>query len=395
MISTSENLPPEKAVIVEPKTVQNTLKEEATTQIQITDKFLETERAACATLEKRLKNLAERATSRNLFFETSSFFEKQKTSLQSPVKTKSLFHHHPHHSKIAPLDIKFTSPSLVSAANDKENTSGDMSTSHVINKDEKRNQTVLQNKHSRDMNIEGSIDSSVNDAELLSEIERINEIAETVLELENIKKKKNQKIEKIEKSEKIENDDKSVEKEYKKESLEIGSERDLLSPTVPNKKSSKISQQSPFNVEEDDVEHVLGLIESLESRNQFLTNKLGYKNAEYTDLQSRLKESEDLLHEANQKHEKWKYKDTDIANLKAINLQLVGKVKEQTIELESVPLGLHQMQREIKEYSIIISVTFRVSVMVRVSFGVSVRVRVKVRVRVRLQSKLSQIQREI
>lgn len=61
----------------------------------ITDKFLATERAACASLEMRLRNLAEKAASRAAFTETpkATHWHRIVSLSKSPprIKCKSLF----------------------------------------------------------------------------------------------------------------------------------------------------------------------------------------------------------------------------------------------------------------------------------------------------------------
>lgn len=61
----------------------------------------------------------------------------------------------------------------------------------------------------------------------------------------------------------------------------------------PKKDSSKL--KSHFSLEEEDIERVLGLIESLEARNTFLSKNLLSRDAEFKDARTRLEELEDVL----------------------------------------------------------------------------------------------------
>ena len=69
----------------------------------------------------------------------------------------------------------------------------------------------------------------------------------------------------------------------------------LRSPKKSDTKKDSIKLKSHFSLEEEDIERVLGLIESLEARNTYLSKNLVSRDAEFKDARTRLEELEDVL----------------------------------------------------------------------------------------------------
>jgi hypothetical protein len=120
----------------------------------------------------------------------------------------------------------------------------------------------------------------------------------------------------------------------------------LRSPKKSDGRNASTSGKSPFSLEEEDIERVLGLIESLEARNTFLSQNLQFRDAEYKETRTRLEELEDVLTVANEKENT--YGDCEAktsGNVSSFNDQL----KAREIELEAAYWRLSEMQRDFDE----------------------------------------------
>ena len=231
-------------------------KRPTSTSINITDKFLASERAACATLETRLRNLAERAASRKVFSEKPNVSRNRNEGAVSPMvmRMKSL-----------------AQSGLHLMNNEKENSL------QVNDKDigSRKSEESSEVKSLRDGRFRAAAPFS--DISLESNIDSVNGTKK-----ENANKQSNH--------------------------LKEGDNRRNIPKSIPMTSQGKhdVRSKSPFSLEEEDIERVLGLIESLESRNIFLAQNLDFRDAEYKETRTRLEELEDVLTVAhdNEKNEK-------------------------------------------------------------------------------------------
>jgi hypothetical protein len=213
----------------------------------LSDKFLATERAACASLETRLRNLAEKAASRSTF----------------QVKEKQLQWR--------------SDGSIPSSTLTKE---GQIMGSAV------RNRTIhcLKTSSSQHSGEFQSSDSSKHACAGFTDISSLL-CAGDENEPRVINGAKNSKT--------ASNAVKRVDSAPKSEAEKMGIF--LRSPKKSDTLKDTYKQKSQFSLEEEDIERVLGLIESLEARNTFLSKNLVSREAEFKDARTRLEELEDVL----------------------------------------------------------------------------------------------------
>lgn len=110
----------------------------------------------------------------------------------------------------------------------------------------------------------------------------------------------------------------------------------LRSPKKSDGKYLASSGKPPFSLEEEDIERVLGLIESLEARNTFLSQNLQFRDAEYQETRNRLEELEDVLTVVTKD-------DVPDSTLHASSIE---QLKAREIELEAAYWRLAEMQKE-------------------------------------------------
>ena len=110
----------------------------------------------------------------------------------------------------------------------------------------------------------------------------------------------------------------------------------LRSPKKSDGKNLASSGKPPFSLEEEDIERVLGLIESLEARNTFLSQNLQSRNAEYKETRNRLEELEDVLTVVSK----------DDAQNNTLQASSSEQLKAREIELEAAYWRLAEMQKE-------------------------------------------------
>ena len=210
--------------------------------MNITDKFLAAERAACATLETRLTNLAERAAARNNFNDKSRPSNYSNDSGSSPAPNGV--------SKGRP-SLFLSTPKLYSSVENKENNNLNM-------------REISERKFGGVAFSEISLES------------RSDDVGQVGGGFRNCS--------------------------YDSKSEIDGTSKDSI-PNFSRTPEGKLEfrPKSPFSLEEEDIERVLGLIESLEARNIFLSQNLSFRDAEYKETRSRLEELEDVLTVANEK----------------------------------------------------------------------------------------------
>jgi hypothetical protein len=213
----------------------------------LSDKFLATERAACASLETRLRNLAEKAASRSTF----------------QVKEKQLQWR--------------SDGSIPSSTSAKEG--------QIIGSAVKNRTSHCQKTSSSQLSREfQSADSSKHACAGFTDISSVL-CAGDENEPRVINGAGNSKT--------ASNVGKRVDNAPKSEAEKMGIF--LRSPKKSDTLKDTNKQKSQFSLEEEDIERVLGLIESLEARNTFLSKNLVSRDAEFKDARTRLEELEDVL----------------------------------------------------------------------------------------------------
>lgn len=116
----------------------------------------------------------------------------------------------------------------------------------------------------------------------------------------------------------------------------------LRSPKKSDGRNLTSSGKSPFSLEEEDIERVLGLIESLEARNTFLSQNLQFRDAEYKETRNRLEELEDVLTVVSKSDKS----QSDVAPNNMPNASGNEQLKAREIELEAAYWRLSEMQKE-------------------------------------------------
>ena len=246
--------------------------------MNITDKFLAAERAACATLETRLTNLAERAAARSSYSDKSRPSNHPNDSQSSPAPNGA--------SKGRP-SLFLSNPKLYSSVANKENNG------RIIRE-------ITERKFGGVAFSEISLESHTDDVSKVGSGFR-NGSHDSQSEIDGISK-------------------------------------DSI-PNFPRTPEGKLEfrPKSPFSLEEEDIERVLGLIESLEARNVFLSQNLSFRDAEYKETRTRLEELEDVLTIAN---------DKDRSSNVIDNSTEDSLLKERLRHMEAKLIELHQKLSE-------------------------------------------------
>lgn len=219
----------------------------AQNMFMLSDKFLATERAACASLETRLRNLAEKAASRSTFHVKEKQFQWcSDGSIPSSTLTKD-------------------GQIMGSAAKN--------GTSHCLKTSSSQHSGEFQSADSSKPACAGFTDiSSLLCAGDENEPRVINGAGNSKTASNVVKR---------------------VDSAPKSEAEKMGIF--LRSPKKSDTLKDTNKQKSQFSLEEEDIERVLGLIESLEARNSFLSKNLVSRDAEFKDARTRLEELEDVL----------------------------------------------------------------------------------------------------
>ena len=253
--------------------------------MDITDKFLATERAACATLETRLRNLAERAASKNTFSDKRRPPSHCNDPGSNPVSNGR--------SNVRP-SLFLTNPKLYSGVDNKENAH--------------RNVREYSEKKFGGLAFrEISLESNIDDVDKVSS---------------GLRKGS-----------------------YDNRSENNGSPSCSI-PKLPRTPDGKFEfrPKSPFSLEEEDIERVLGLIESLEARNIFLSQNLSFRDAEYKETRTRLEELEDVLTVVNDKD-----KSLGTSDQSTGDYLLKEQLRSMEVKLIELQQNLLEVQKEAKE----------------------------------------------
>ena len=270
------------AVIENPLNTSNNVKASNTNTVNVantkksamTNKFLENERAACATLETRLRNLAEKAAMKNSF---SSSFNSTLNTLNNEANPST----------------NMEDSSRIPSSNKKKTFS------HVENKE---NSNGNKEHSSAGKHLPGGLLGSASGGATGvkfrnvgfsegSDLDDISSVGDFMRRSPIRRRKHTEDNEENDGNEEV-NGFGRIEGKQGKDGKD-GTPYGLRTPDTKGKK--ELCPKSPFSLEEEDIERVLGLIESLEARNVFLTDNLSYRDAECKQTRTRLEELEDVL----------------------------------------------------------------------------------------------------